>query len=341
MSTSSASASSFSFPSTSPSIHSILCPSQLALELEGYKIRDLLLGQNNVLQDICCALKLATVSVHPVSQYLAKIFAGKSVTTKAEARQVFVAQGFDDPIGLCFAGVIMSVDTKHWDLERISRSAYLGFAFAQALMAEASRGAERFKFANASAAQHERDGFRWLGACFWMGSGCTKNLKLAQENYLIAAELGHVEAMSYLGKSMDDMDPRRWVWWGRAAQCGMSWNFLNYFSHPVCKFKSGSGSAAVVFVIGRALNGWVDGEKRQVFGERSGFDKFAGLANDCIAFYKLQLDACRRAVDTWILVGIRFGVAKDIRSLIAQMIWDSRELALHRVTFGVDGAPNL
>jgi TPR repeat protein len=77
----------------------------------------------------------------------------------------------------------------------LRRSAELGFAFAQALMAEETRGEEKFKFAQLAAAQGERDGFFWLGCCFRDGEGCEKDLDKAKENFLLASELGHVSAM--------------------------------------------------------------------------------------------------------------------------------------------------
>ena len=54
------------------------------------------------------------------------------------------------------------------DLTLLHRSAELGFAFAQALLAERSLGEEKFKFAQPAAAQGEReDSFR-LGDVFMM-----------------------------------------------------------------------------------------------------------------------------------------------------------------------------
>ena len=72
-------------------------------------------------------------------------------------------------------------------------------------------------------------------------------------------------------------------------------------------------------------------EKKQIFGQNMDFDDRIGPANDAIESYKSQLAACCRAVDTWSLITIRFKVVKDIRVLIGKMIWESRDLAEHKV----------
>jgi TPR repeat protein len=65
----------------------------------------------------------------------------------------------------------------------------------------------------------------WLGFCFRDGEGCEKDLDKAKENFLLASELGHVSAMIELGNLLDESDPQRWRWWGRAAALGDSSGF--------------------------------------------------------------------------------------------------------------------
>ena len=199
----------------------------------------------------------------------------------------------------------------------------------------ASGDDEKFGFAEASAAQRERDGFYWLGWCFKFGffgwGEEEENLDQAKEKYLVAADLGHVEGMANCGALLDEIDPQCWFWLGRAAQRGQAGFFLSNFCDAVFEFNSGSGSAARMFQIGRALNGNVDVEKEQIFGESDDFDSWIGPANEAIASYKSQLAAYKRAVDTWTLVGIRNHVVKDIRILISNMIWEWRDFALYTV----------
>jgi hypothetical protein len=137
--------------------------------------------------------------------------------------------------------------------------------------------------------------------------------------------------MRYLGFLLQCSNPQRWLWWGRAAVLGPPGSFAHLFSRPVQEFNSGSGSGAVVFQIGRALNGHVNVEDRTVFGVIDIFDNLMSPANTAISFYKSQLSSCRRAVDAWSHVGIRYGAVKDIRILIGKLVWETRDLAMYKV----------
>jgi hypothetical protein len=103
-----------------------------------------------------------------------------------------------------------------------------------------------------------------------------------------------------------------------AFQSG-SWAAL--IAKQVQEFNSGSGNGAADFQIGRALNGHITVKKRTIFGlNLYNFEDRIGSANSAISFYKSQLATYRRALDTWSLVGIRCGVAKDIRILIGKLV---------------------
>jgi TPR repeat protein len=152
-------------------------------------------------------------------------------------------------------------------------------------VAEKTLGEEKFKIAQMAAAQGERDGHNALGWCFRDGMGCEKDLDKAKENFLLASELGHVWAMSCLADLFDESDPQRWRWWGRAAALGNSWSFLSKFSRQVELFNSGSGSGAIMFTIGRALQGHVNEEARTIFESEYDFDSLLDPTKQAIAFY--------------------------------------------------------
>jgi len=158
----------------------------LALKLEWYEIRDLLLGKNFKKQDVKRALELAATCRHPDAKWLTGVYEGKDVKTWEEARAVFLAQGNDDARALCFAAL---VDEWNLDIPRLRRSAEMGFAFAQAWMSCHTEELERFSLASRAAAQGEREGFFYLGHCFKNALGCEKDLEEAQENYLLAAKM--------------------------------------------------------------------------------------------------------------------------------------------------------
>jgi hypothetical protein len=93
--------------------------------LAWYEVRDSLLGQNVLDQDVKKALELASVCEHPYAVWLTKLFGGRGVSTVEEARQVFLACEKDSR-ALCFAGVLGGRG------DEILRATELGDAFAQA-----------------------------------------------------------------------------------------------------------------------------------------------------------------------------------------------------------------
>jgi TPR repeat protein len=151
------------------------------------------------------------------------------------------------------------VSLKHWSptwrahtgkinlvriiLDRVG--AELGDAFAQAWMARRTSCKESFQWAEKSAAQGERDGFYQLGYCYQHGFGaclrdgtaCEQDPERAKENFLVAAELGDVQAMVHFGCFFDKDDSQRFVWFGRAARNGGSVTFWNETSYQIRNFK--------------------------------------------------------------------------------------------------------
>ena len=307
----------------------------LATLLEWYKIRDSFFGHNWVDRNIPLALELAAACQHPDARWLTEACAGKDVTTEEDAKQVFSALGQNDARALCFMWCCGDED-EIGDLAPLLRSAELGFAFAQAWMADQTEGEETFKFAHLAAAQGERDGFYWLGRCFRDGEDCDEDLDKAKENFLRASKLGHAAAMDHSGYVLDELDPQRWRWWGRAAVLGDSWRFLDRFAKQVELFNSGSGSAVFMFAIGQALQGHVNELARTIFNSDYDFDYLVGPAKQAIAFYQAQIKATKDAMHAWTLVGIKLNVVKDVRKLIAKLIWDSREEALYAVSEGLE-----
>jgi TPR repeat protein len=297
----------------------------LATLLEWCKIRDTFFGHNFISQNIPLSLELASACQHPDARWLTEACAGKDVNTMEDAKRVFPSLGQNDARALCFAWLL----GDRRDLTSLRRSAELGFAFAQARLAGRAEGEEKFKFAQLAAAQGERGGFVRLGVCFRDGEGCEKNLDKAKENFLLSSELGDFWAMDQLGRLLDASDAQQWHWWGRAA-AGESWNFLSNFVDQVELFNSGSGSAAVMFAIGQALQGHVNEQARTIFSESAPFISRIGPAKQAIAFYEAQIKATKDAMRAWTQVGIKLKVVKDVRKLIAKLIWDAREEALYK-----------
>ncbi len=285
-------------------------------------VRDTLLGSNFKKQDITAALALARDCKHPDAVWLTSVFEGKDVSTKEDARKVFLCCE-NDARALCFAWRLTDGRRNH--LSMICRAAETGNAFACSSLSRALLCAnkhEAFRLAHFAAGERERDGFVLLGDCFGEGIGCEKDLNLAKENFLIAAELGHVLAAEIYGNFLGESDPARWFWLGRAALRGRSFSFFGSFPKQVEQFFSGSGNATVVFLIGRALKGNIDVVKKEIFGWPGAL--LIDPANQAVSFYASQIKSARLAVDTWTLISTRLHLIKDMRIFIGKMIWEGR-----------------
>ena len=156
-------------------------------------------------------------------------------------------------------------------------------------------------------------------------------MKQAKENFLCANKFGDVFSVGFLGDLFDESHVQCWNWWGRAAAVDWSSSFVSNFSKHAEIFNSGSAGAVVIFAIGLALQGHVNEEERTIFTSANDFDSLIGPAKQAISFYEEQIKATKDAIKTWGLVGVKLNVVKDVRRLIAKLIWDSREEALFKI----------
>ncbi len=148
--------------------------------------------------------------------------------------------------------------------------------------------------------------------------------------YLKCARLFHMSAIGRCAVWLSADDPLRWTLLGRVrAKGGSSVVFCKEFIVPAQKFfdEGDEGQFPVVFAIGRALHDHVDARLNFLFGEFQNDTKRRAFAKKCVDLFLMQTNAVRKTVDAWTAVAIRLGVMKDIRRLIASMIWALREQA--------------
>ncbi len=148
----------------------------LAVQLEWYKIRDMLFGQNWVSQDIPQAVRLAATCSHPDARLLHEACAGREVATALEAKDLFLA--LSDVRAQCWAW-LLSETVEMATLQRLAQPG--GYAFAQSTFASKSRSKDCRQAAKLAAAQGERDGFFWLGSTSDDASEGMKWMKKAVE----------------------------------------------------------------------------------------------------------------------------------------------------------------
>jgi hypothetical protein len=103
-------------------------------------------------------LELASVCEHPSAVWLAKLFGGRDIGSREEAREVFLGCE-NDSRALCFAGLLEG------HVDEVCRAAELG----DALHKRRWRGALVVKSVfdgEKSAVQVERDGYYQVGFCY-------------------------------------------------------------------------------------------------------------------------------------------------------------------------------
>jgi hypothetical protein len=164
-----------------------------------------------------------------------------------------------------------------------------------------------------------------LGQCYMFGDGCEEDVDKALLYFEKAAELGSVIALDSLASHCFISDPMRWRWAGLASKRGSVGFFLQNFEAEVIKLIKGCGLQPVVFEIGRQLKGQIDYDKQQVFGVKTlDFEAVSRSAEIAIDFYAFQLRSARAGVDAWSIMAKRLGVVKDMRLMIARLIWEGR-----------------
>lgn len=127
----------------------------------------------------------------------------------------------------------------------------------------------------------------------------------------LLAEQGSFSAMIILGYQYNVNEYKRWYWIGKILDLGERGIFLN----QVYRNQRYMTNFGLIF-IGRYLKNNID-----VFGLPL---EVLRKLEKSVELYDIQMMKCRKAVDAWTLVGLRFRVVKDIRKLIGMIIWESR-----------------
>jgi hypothetical protein len=131
--------------------------------------------------------------------------------------------------------------------------------------------------------------------------------------------------MGNLARILDDDDVLKYYWSGKQAKLGMPRSFCVSLSEQMRAFNSSERkNERVVMMIGRFVRGHVDGDKSQLFGVDFGSELFVKPAMIAVQFFEFQLQSYLDAVNCWSVIAKRKHVVKDIRLLIAKLIWEQR-----------------
>jgi hypothetical protein len=262
-------------------------------------------------------LQMVRACRHPDALWLAALLpVGGGVVTREAVCEVLQKQG-DDPRGLML----------RWALEdrvpraHLRRAAEMGYAPAQAQLSIVSRGKERFKWAQAASQQRDRAGLCQLASLVLDGlDGCARDRTKALELYRESAELSCAPAeQCYAMFAFGETDWQRYYWWGRT---GMREGFGNSFCRTVVerllpRFEKGEMGRAlhvVALVLPVVLKVGVADDPIS--------EETARGCERVLELHEAMVGRARLAIDCWSAVGRRCGVAKDLRVMIAKMVWE-------------------
>ncbi len=272
-----------------------------------------------------CTLVSVVKSLHGCNHADARWFvslfpAVEEDVTREKLLAVMAAQG-EDPRALYIRGRLGVGEPG----ALVQQAAELGYGPAQGKLAGACEG-PRLSWAQKAAAQGDRRGLFWLGHLLWHGEGCEPDRARAIACYTEAAELGDRDAQWECGgKGWTSSDWQRYRWWGLVAAQGdeeATVSMLDAATEHLRLFDNGSNSGRVVFELGAAFKGHVDVPFQCVFGSHALPDLQEALR--CIELHDKGIALAKAAIETWIAVGRRQKVAKDMRTKIARLLWAER-----------------
>jgi TPR repeat protein len=271
--------------------------------------------------DVAVGLQMARECAHPDARWLAALFpAGVAVTTEDMAKVLGEHGG--DPRAMLISWIVHP-EVADSLLERAAEGDY---APALGMMSSCASTADddgaSFRFAERAVALGDRFGFVRLGTCVIRGEGCEKNRAKGIEVFRKAAELGHRGAQFTYGRmAFGKHDWERYVWFGRAASKGFGQEFSNAVVKLVPLFERGELSR-VLHTVASLASAHLDRSERKVFGfrpfRRTDWKQLLRI----VELHEAMRGRARAALACWSMAGLRCGVVKDMRVMIAKIAWE-------------------
>jgi hypothetical protein len=264
------------------------------MNAEWFLIRDIFLGLNHKKRDFAKALELAKASKHPFAVWLSSIFPGKPPKTIMDA--VIVLQQSPVNEAKTFWSYLWH------DANTRLEAARNGSVLAQALNI---RYTQVYNFEWLVSLSNQDDPFGLYTVA--MAHRRDGNQQLAIPFLRRAAEMGHIDSMSLYGNvgyQKFDIERLKWYIPDTYATDRLIKKMTRIFPNIPNIF---------IHHLGHKI-----------------------IKDDNSVIRKLAVGAsnqCRRAVTTWILVGISLRVVRDIRRLIGKLLWKSAYRWMDKVDY--------
>jgi hypothetical protein len=242
--------------------------------------------------------------------------------TRNSVVQVLREQG-EDPRALF---LVWGLDHGSWSsFDLLHRAAEMGYAPAQAYLSmKASLPPEEiFCFASSASSQGDRDGLFQLAQCYLDGVGCAMDRGKAKQLLQEAIALKHRGACFLFGReAFGEFDWERYHWWAVALSRGFCCPIMAYgILGCLPSFERGE-NGRILHVLAPVLAKYM-----LVVASPGLFDTGRHLDNvrsfqRMIALHEAMLRRARPAIHCWSGVGMRCGLVKDVRVMIAKMLWE-------------------
>ncbi len=259
-------------------------------------------------------LELAKDCEHEDARFLVSLFPDGPPSDSDQAAAVFLAQ--NDARCWCWATQCEAQPRQ----ELLARSAEAGCAWAQLLGFGPLDRAEGLSWMEKAAAAGERDALSALAYSLWYTSNGVYDDARATELWKEAAELGHAEGQYSFGMSCCiNGSLEQFVWMRRAAMqkhygalaalttAGASQSLLLAWDRPERKlFEIGAGLSAV------------DSSDLPMLRHEVAY------VRKTVNMYEQWCREAERGVLCWLWLSRDMGLVKDIRVMIARLIWEER-----------------
>ena len=225
----------------------------------------------------------------------------------------------DDARALLYLASVQSDDAL------IEKAASMGDARALACVFDRSSSVEKkFQLARASAEKGDALGTYYLMQCFVGGIGCVKDEGIARELLERAADLGSFSVFCELVENCEMKPEKR-------AKLLVSFFGLYAFGSAdlysdlkelLQRHETDEALKQVIFDVGGTLKDTI--EEGKVLGKdvnSTCLETFLRV----VELYDRWCDVAREACVAWILIAKRMGLNKDVRRMIAKLVWEGRK----------------
>ena len=327
-----------------------MTPKQKEIAIKWYHARDTLFGHYGIEQNLPLGVELAKQCIHDargsrsleilddavwvvntVGPFLQRF--GPDVRTSIEIPSDILdlvlrdsrnnSMFIEDPRALYFCGLLKDQGYSSVSSDWISLAASLGYVPAMFHSFGVNDFVESSE--NRQKATQDRNGIYFLAKWFeeqrirdvWE-SGKELSLALFKE----ASDLGHLGAsVSYITMTYNTFNAKRYQLLGEIARC--SNRAISKFFHLPLKL-----DRFCEYTIGSVCNSnfkRIDKNSTVLFGHKcDDIDGQCVRVEQCCVLYDVCCRRCKRSVVCWTLVGKRLLVVKDIRRVIAKLLWEQR-----------------